>query len=221
MYDRQTESWWQQAEGVAVVGELLGQRLTFLPAPIVSMAEFAKAYPAGRVLNRDTGHDRPYGLNPYVSYDSSVPFLYRGPLDRRLPPTERVVAVALAGESVAFPFPVLEKERVVHYRVGGQKLVIFFKKGTVSALDEQLIKDSLDVGATNVFVPQVDGQSLTFRAQGEDFVDRETGSSWTLLGHATNGPLAGKRLEAVIHANHLWFAWVAFQPKTVVYTGAP
>ena len=36
MYDRQTESWWQQATGEAIVGSLAGAELTFIPAPLVS-----------------------------------------------------------------------------------------------------------------------------------------------------------------------------------------
>jgi hypothetical protein len=31
MYDRQTESWWQQATGEAIVGELTGSKLRMLP----------------------------------------------------------------------------------------------------------------------------------------------------------------------------------------------
>lgn len=62
MYDRQTESWWQQATGEAVVGELTGTRLAFLPAQIVSLADFERAHPEGEVLSRDTGHERRYGV---------------------------------------------------------------------------------------------------------------------------------------------------------------
>jgi hypothetical protein len=221
MYDRQTESWWQQATAEAIVGDLLGQRLTLIPAPIVSWAEFKSAHPTGKVLNRNTGHSRPYGANPYVFYDGSFPFLYQGPRDGRLSPMERVVAVSQGGQTVAFPFSVLEKERVVRHTVGGRELVVFFKKGTASALDEEQIAEGRDVGATNVFLPMVDARALTFRAQGEKFIDLETGSTWNLLGHAVDGPLAGKRLEPVVHGNHLWFSWVAFQPSTVIYRGAP
>jgi hypothetical protein len=70
MYDRQTESWWQQATGEAIVGDLAGQRLTFLPAQIVSLGDFAATYPDGDVLSRKTGHTRNYGHNPYVGYDT-------------------------------------------------------------------------------------------------------------------------------------------------------
>jgi len=69
MYDRQTESWWQQATGEGIVGRHAGRRLGFLSAPLVSWRQFQTAYPRGRVLSRETGFDRPYGSNPYVRYD--------------------------------------------------------------------------------------------------------------------------------------------------------
>ena len=55
MWDRQTESWWQQFTGEAIVGELAGKRLTFIPASIISWADFKAANPEGKVLSRDTG----------------------------------------------------------------------------------------------------------------------------------------------------------------------
>ena len=36
MYDRETESWWQQVLGEAIAGELTGAKLTQLPARIIS-----------------------------------------------------------------------------------------------------------------------------------------------------------------------------------------
>ncbi|MDP8910621.1 MAG: DUF3179 domain-containing protein, partial [Actinomycetota bacterium] len=65
MYDRQTESWWQQFSGEAIVGEYTGTRLRQIPARIVAWREFAAAEPAGRVLSRDSGFSRAYGDNPY------------------------------------------------------------------------------------------------------------------------------------------------------------
>ena len=97
MWDRQTESWWQQFSGDAIVGELTGTHLTFLPAQIVGWQAFKTAYPAGDVLSRETGFDRSYGRNPYPGYDDvdSRPFLFDGTTDERLPPMERVVGVVL------------------------------------------------------------------------------------------------------------------------------
>ena len=94
MYDRQTESWWQQFGGEALVGRYAGTRLRQLPARIVAWREFMGRYPNGLVLTRDTGFARPYGQNPYAGYDdaSTPPFFPTAHgNDRRLPPKERVV----------------------------------------------------------------------------------------------------------------------------------
>jgi Protein of unknown function (DUF3179) len=213
------ETWWQQITGDAIVGDLVGHKLTMLPAEIVSFADFKLAYPQGGVLSRDTGHPRGYGANPYAGYDNinSSPFLYSGPADKRLPPMERVATVELNGETVAYPFSTLSKVRVVNDVTAGTPLVVFHLGGTLSALDAPTIAASRDVGAAAVFKRELDGRLLTFSSREEHFVDEQTGSTWTLLGRATDGPLAGKRLDPVVSANHFWFAWVVFKPDTRIW----
>jgi len=221
MYDRQTESWWQEFGGEAVVGDMTGKVLELLPLSIVSWKEFKDAFPTGKVLSKNTGYDRPYGLSPYEGYDSfgSAP-LYQGPSDDRLPALERVVAVIIGEESLAVPFSVLEKEPVVHYSLTGQDLVVFYKKGTASALDNFVLAEGRDVGAATVFDPNLEGQKLRFRADGDEIVDEQTGSTWNLLGQATSGPLKGKELTPIPHrGSQLWFSWVVFKPDTIIYKG--
>lgn len=219
MYDRQTESWWQQITGEAIMGELTGKKLRPFPASIISWKDFKAAYPQGQVLSRDTGYYRPYGNNPYVGYDDidQRPFLYAGTYDGRLRPMERVVTVSRDDAAIAFPFTLLKEQQVVHHRIGQQPLVVFYAPGTASALDAGSIADSRDIGATGVFEPIMDGRGLTFRVEGDRIVDQETGSTWNILGQAVAGPLAGKQLTPVIHGNHFWFAWAAFRPDTQVY----
>ena len=219
MYDRQTESWWQQVTGEAIVGALTGRQLTFLPSQIVSWELFKQTYPSGKVLNRETGHRRSYGNNPYVGYDdiNSSPFLYRGPKDGRLPPMERVVTISLNGEDVAYPFSVMEKVRVINDTVGGRPVVVLFTKGVTSALDGGSIPDSRDVGTAGVFERALEGKVLTFKASGVRITDAQTGSTWNILGATTAGPLAGKRLTPVVNGNHFWFSWAVFKPKTRIY----
>jgi hypothetical protein len=221
MWDRQTETWWQQFTGEGIVGELTGTRLKILPAVIISWIDFKTANPGGSVLSRDTGFNRPYGSNPYAGYDrvDLPPFLFKGDTDGRLLPKERVVAVSIGSDEAAFPFSILEEERIVAHEMAGQDIVVFYKPGTKSALDNYVIADSRDVGATGVFIPQMDGQNLTFRSEEDGFVDDQTGSEWNILGQALDGPLAGRALEPVVHANHFWFAWGAFKPNTHVYAG--
>ena len=167
MWDRQTQSWWQQLTGEAIVGELAGKQLKFIPAPIVSFETFKTAYPDALVLSRETGFRRSYGANPYAGYDrvDNPPFLFDGDTDGRLLPKERVVAIAVNGVDAAFPFAILERERAVNYTVGGRDVAIFFEPGTVSALDRRNISSSRDVGATGAFDPLVDGRKLTFRLE--------------------------------------------------------
>ena len=226
MWDRQTESWWQQLTGEGIVGFYAGYQLEMLPAPLVSWRDFKAAFPDADALSRDTGYDRGYGRNPYGGYDRAdqSPFLFRGHPDERLLPMERVAAFLLDGQPLAFPFLALEEERAVNYTAAGpdggaQQIVVLFQPGTASALDQSSIAGSRDVGSTGVFEAVLDGQTLTFRSEGDGFVDGHTGSVWNILGQALSGPLAGQSLTPIVHANHFWFAWAAFAPETEVYAG--
>ncbi len=135
MWDRQTESWWQQLSAEAVVGELAGTKLEVLPSQTLSWAAFKKRFPQGDVLSRDTGAQRDYGRNPYEGYDApdSQPSLLDEEADGRLPPKERVSAVTEAEETVVVPFSTLESEPVVNERVAGKPVVFFFQRGVVGA----------------------------------------------------------------------------------------
>ena len=225
MWDRQTQSWWQQLTGEGIVGRYAGAQLDFIPAQLLSWETFRDNYPGSNVLSQDTGFRRQYGSNPYVGYDrlDQRPFLFSGPLDDRLPPMERVAAVNLDGASAAFPFSRLEEERVVNYVLGGRDIVVFFKPGTTSALDQRSIADSADVGSTGLFDARIDGRRLMFApsepARDGVFRDDETGSTWNILGVATAGPLEGAQLERIVHQDHFWFAWAAFEPGTLLYQG--
>lgn len=220
MYDRQTESWWQQATGEAIVGHMTGKRLEMLPANLVSWQDFKAAYPRGLVLSRETGYSRPYGLNPYTAYDLGGPVLYQGPaIPGALPAIARVVTVDMGSEAVAYPYEVLARVKVVNDTVAGQPIVVFWRKGTASPLDASAIAEGRDVGSATVFSRVVDGRPLTFEPMGDTFRDRETGTTWDLLGQALRGPLAGRQLQPVTAINHFWFSWAAFRPDTRVYTG--
>ncbi len=218
MYDRTTDSWWQQFTGEAIVGELTGALLDVVPSSLVSWADYKDTYPDGLVMSTETGFGRNYGLNPYVGYDSdNSPFLFRSAPDPRLGPVERVVALDINGDAIAYTYAALEDERVIHDTVGGEDVVVFFGLGTASALDARTISESRDVGAAGVFRPVADGQPLTFSSDGDDIIDDQTGSRWNLLGLATDGELAGAQLELVPHANHFWFSWAAFKPDTRIH----
>jgi hypothetical protein len=149
MYDRQTETWWQQATGAAIAGELTAMQLVFRPAAIIAWSDFKAAHPSGKVLSRETGFQRAYGQNPYTGYDdvNRSPFLYQGPqTPGTLPAVARVLTVDLGGEAVAYPYDVLQKVRVVNDTVGGTDVVVLWAAGTASALDDSSVAGGRDVG---------------------------------------------------------------------------
>ncbi len=219
MYDRQSHSLWAQMEGRAIVGERAGTRLKLIPANTVAFDDWKAAHPGGKVLSRDTGHRRSYGVNPYEAYDQPnlSPFLFTGRRDPRRPPKERVVGVTIAGASRAYPWPVLATQHVVRDELGGERLVVLYQPGALSALDQSRIAESRAIGATGVFSPVVAGRALTFEPAADGFRDRETGTIWNLVGQAIKGSMAGQRLRAIPHVDAFWFAWAAFNPSTSIY----
>ena len=221
MYDRQTETWWQQATGEGIAGKYAGSQLSFYPANIISWADFRANYPEAAVLSRNTGHPRMYGRNPYVGYDNvrNSPFLYRGPrTPDQLLPMARVLTVDLQGETVAYPYEVLEQSYVVNDTVASHPVAVFWQPGTASALDSSSIALGQDVGTGASFSRVVAGETLDFTWQQDTIRDRQTDSVWNLLGVATSGPLAGTHLAPVVSINHFWFSWAAFKPETRVFT---
>jgi hypothetical protein len=220
MYDRQTESWWQQATGEAIAGEYAGQRLEFYPAAIISWDEFKSAHPQGDVLSRETGISRNYGHNPYAGYDSihSSPFLYRGPeIPGILLPAARVLTLDLDGDAVAYPYDVLQEVSVINDEVGGQPVTVFWTEGTASALDAITVAGGRDVGAAVAYSRSLADRTLTFTARDGRIFDEQTGSEWNIFGQAVSGSLAGQALEPVVSINHFWFSWAAFRPDTRIY----
>ena len=219
MYDRQTESWWQQASGEAIVGELTGTELEFVSANTLGWETARELYPDLRVLSRDTGFARRYGQNPYAGYDTRrgpIGAFFKADSDERLPSMERVATVD-RGSGWAAPFSALRESRVAHDTVAGTPLVTFWAPGAASAVDAASVARGRDVGQTAVFDRRLDDRVLSFEWADGSFRDRETGSRWDLAGRAVSGPLEGRRLQPIPHGNHFWFAWAAFRPETEVW----
>ncbi len=223
MYDRQTESWWQQATGRGIVGEYSGTALAFLPSQLVSWAQFKDLHPDGQVLTRDTGHSRDYGRNPYGGYDraDSTPFLLQDTtlLDGRLNPKVRIVGIVLGEEEVAYPLPDLAEVGLVNDEVGGEPIVILWAPGTSSGLGEATVAGGDLVGSAVVYSRTgPDGETLEFEPAGDArMTDTATGSTWNTGGVAIDGPMAGTRLDPVVNDQPFWFAWVIFRPDTTIW----
>ncbi|MEJ8560849.1 DUF3179 domain-containing protein [Yoonia sp. GPGPB17] len=151
MYDRETESWWQQAIGEAIVGELTGTELVSLPSWMESWEAFSTRNPDGLVMEQPAFR-RNYGSNPYVRYDSSNrPFLYSGEMPPHdIPALARVVRVG----DRAWPLTRLSEEELL--TEAGVSFT--WTEGQASALDSANIGAGKEVG--NVRVRDADGNDL-------------------------------------------------------------
>ncbi|MDJ0640605.1 MAG: DUF3179 domain-containing protein [Paracoccaceae bacterium] len=143
MYDRQTESWWQQAIGTGIVGELTGTELTLLPTWMESWAEYTVRNPDGLVMAQPA-FPRNYGRNPYLGYDSAKrPFLYNGEQPPHgIPPLMRVVRVG----DKAWTLDRLRAES----EITEAGVTITWAAGQASALDQAAIHEGRDVGTVRV-----------------------------------------------------------------------
>jgi hypothetical protein len=154
MYDRQTESWWQQFTGEAIVGSLTGTELKLVPSRLESFAEFKARHPGGKVLVPNDPGLRDYGRNPYVGYDmAAAPFLYRGDYPKDVEAMARVVVVRPAPGKI-------HAVTLEHLRKKGQLVLsgveLTWRPGQTTALDHWDIAQGRDVG------------SVTATAKGED-----------------------------------------------------
>lgn len=161
MYDRTTESWWQQFLGEAIVGELTGTRLAMLPARLESWERFKQAHPDGQVLIPSDSGMRSYGRNPYVGYDGAPrPFLYRGDYPEGIEPMAYVVAVGDQAWS-------LERLRQAG-SIESDDLTLTWESGLASALDTANIAEGREIGnvrvrrATGTGAPEDVVYDLTF-----------------------------------------------------------
>jgi hypothetical protein len=218
MYDRQTETWWQQATGEGIAGKYTEKRLNYVPSLFISWEDAMVKYPNALVLSADTGWDRPYGTNPYAGYDTGSPFLYRGQAppwtNESLNMLDRILTVENDNEIRHYSYKALKQEQLKNDIMKDRKIVVFWAAGTASALDSSRINEGRDVGTANAFHSKIDDVELDFGYDGSQFTDRKTGSIWDHTGYAVSGPLKGRQLELITGTQHFWFSAAAFFPNT-------
>jgi len=222
MYDRQTESWWQQFTGKGIIGDYTDTELVRLPSQIISFGEFRKAFPDAEVLSKETGYLRFYGQNPYGGYDdiNNNPFLFRGEIDSRLPAMERVLSIRSESNTQLVPLSKLRDIPVANLTVDDQSVVVFAATMAASALDKSEIATSRAVPAAAAFraSSSMADEALTFVLKEGVIEDEQTGSRWNAFGLSTSGKLKGSQLEQLDDGVHFAFAWLAFDPDANIIT---
>ena len=207
MYDRTTNTLWEQYTGEPVWGDLVGRgiQLDILPVVHTTWEEWFAAHPDTLVLDIETGHFRDYREGvAYARYFASSGLMFPIP-DRSGPLAvkESVYAVRLAGEVVGYPILLLGEVGLLQDEINGEPVVVF---------------------AT----PDRTG-GRAYAAGGERFVSYDvaggvataaSGVRWT----ATEGALvseSGEELARLPGHNSFWFALVNHAPRFRIYEAPP
>jgi hypothetical protein len=202
MYDRQTDTLWNQLTGEPVNGSLAESGLTLkrLPVVVTSWERWKTAHPETRALDLHTGYDRDYTPGAaYGKYFASPNLMF--PVWKRsktLPEKTWVFALLVGSSPKAYPLEALAREKVVDDTLGGTPVVLLADPGT------QEVR-AYERGAFQ-FKPGKDALTPV----GPD------GRSWRATEEALLGP-GGERLPRLPGHLAYWFGWFSFYPRTEVY----
>ena len=125
MYDRETDTYWTQIDGKAVVGELTGQQLEGISIDTVVWRDWKKEHPNSEVLSQSTGYSRQYGRDPYGNYyeDSNLFFPVDNE-DNRIHAKTVVFGINVNGEFKAYQEKDLLDNPVIDDVVNGVNLKV-------------------------------------------------------------------------------------------------
>jgi hypothetical protein len=199
LFDHATESLWRQIDGAAVAGAMAGAAMESVPAFVISFGALAAARPDALVmLPPDPAPDPPFRtLTGNEVARGELPAWLEATCARPLEPA----LAAADGDAIPLAGPAVE--------VRGD-LVIFRDPRTGTAYRSAGGGPSPPWSAAGAFHRELNGRKLTFQAAagGGPGVarDEETGSTWSLLGEAVEGPLAGRSLRVADQVSGFRFA---------------
>lgn len=204
MYSHEDNSYWSQIFGIQIKGNEPGLELEQRPATLINWEAFKSQYPNGYALNRNTGAERDYTMDPYWEYYENTDI--RFPLhhvDTRLAIKDMVLGFHQGTQyAKAWSMDQISLETVINDTVKDLKIVIMHDK---------------DFLTTRTFSRVVDNQTLTFKWNGDLLMDEQTGTVWSFYGFGLDGELAGVQLKEIITTPSYWFCWVAHFPGTELY----
>ena len=204
MYDRLTNSYWSQALGKAIVGELAGYELSTIPFDVIKWGDWKSLHPDSVVLTTNTGHIRAYGVDPYGNYYTETRILF--PVentDNRMHPKEIILGFNDGDVYKAYKQQDVESAVIINDQINNNPIFLI----------------SLYPGNARAFESHVDEKVLEFFFKDGSIIVEETLSEWNYVGVAISGALVGTELNRIPFSPGFWFAWIAFHPDTDVYVG--
>ncbi|MBI2326728.1 DUF3179 domain-containing protein [Candidatus Curtissbacteria bacterium] len=137
MYDRATETLWNQLGGEAIIGEHLGKKLKQVPLETITWDDWKKKHPNTEVLSTDTGFSRNYGQNPYVGYETDRDTFGTVFEDDRLHPKAKIWGIEIDEKFKAYSDEALSGVGDLNDSFAGKNLKISRgQDGAVTITDE-------------------------------------------------------------------------------------
>lgn len=138
MYDRETESLWQQSTGESLAGTHVGARLAHVPFQLLTLGEVRNAHPNALVLSENTGHNRDYARNPYSGYEEDHTAFYFPPsdFDTRFPQKEIMVVVRDGDTVLTTPWAALRTSGNKTASVASQSYTFTVTAGELTVTDD-------------------------------------------------------------------------------------
>lgn len=126
MYDRESETLWQQSTGEALAGTYLGHELELGKFQLMTVREAKSQYGTDAlVLSEDTGHNRDYTRNPYSGYEGNDDFIFSpSNIDERYPSKEVFVAFDIEGTPIAAPWLEIKNGESFQTEIKGQTITL-------------------------------------------------------------------------------------------------
>ncbi|MCK5660024.1 MAG: DUF3179 domain-containing protein [Methanosarcinales archaeon] len=125
MYDRKTNSYWTQIDGLAIVGELTGTSLTPISIDTVVWRDWKRTHSDYEVLSQDTGFRRAYGTDPYGNYyEDSYLFFPVENEDERIHPKTVIFGIEVDGSYRAYREDDLKELKVIDDTINGVSIIV-------------------------------------------------------------------------------------------------
>lgn len=220
MYDRQTQTLWNQLTGEPVLGELVGTgvKLNLLPVVLTTWAEWQEQHPDTQVVDVNTGFQRVYtpgaAYGDYFSADSTMfPVWQR---DDARATKDHIYALNINDTPKAYPVDLLTEAGVVNDVVGGTAVTLIASRGIVNVEGASLRAGPVAYAAgAEIRAYQRDQNSFSPGPDVDTVID-DSGQQWQVTEKALIGP-NGEEAPRINGHLAYWFGWYAFYPDTLVY----
>jgi len=199
--DASTESWWQQATGIAVAGDLKGKALQEIPSTQSTLESWLVRYPDSKILQPDTIYNKQYkSLKDFDNGTTDDDLEKRDSASWKF--KSWVIGIQHKGNSKAYDWNELVTEKLIQDSMRGLPLMITLEN---------------DTATFHVLNRNINGNVLHFEQSNGKIIDLQTASVWREDGLCIQGIYNGQHLANVQASQEFWHSWQSFHPNSMVY----